>query len=104
VPLYLLTNAGSITEKRETEIINSKLNSNFAVENVMLCHTPLGSPEMVDFYKDKVVLTAAPNEHSCGEIAEAYGYKHWISLLEYNCIYPYIGAIALEWSPCFYKY
>ena len=29
IPLYLLTNAGSITEKRETEIINAKLNSNF---------------------------------------------------------------------------
>ena len=48
VPFYLLTNAGSITEKHEAEIINSKLNSNLAVENVMLCHTPLGAPEMVE--------------------------------------------------------
>ena len=70
----------------------------------MLCHTPLGAPEMVDFYKDKVVLTAAPNEYSSSLIAEEYGYQNHISLIEYICIYPHITGFALEWSAPFYDY
>jgi hypothetical protein len=70
----------------------------------MVCHSPLGSPEMVDFYKDKVVMTVATKEKSCGEIAEDYGYKHHISLMEFLSIYPAMGGIAVGWDARFYEY
>ena len=104
VPLYLLSNAGGISEKQATQKINSKLNVSIDTKNVILSHTPLGASEMVDFYKDKVVLTAGPNQQTCGQLAEEYGYKQHISLLEFLCIYPHAAGFALEWSAPFYEY
>jgi hypothetical protein len=58
---------------------------------------------MVNYFKNKVVLTAATKEHSCGEIAEYYGYKHHISLIEFLAIYPAMGGISIGWNARFYE-
>ena len=99
-----MSNATGVTEGKETQRLNSKLNTNLASKNVMVSHSALGSAEMVNFYKDKVVLTAGPSQEICGQIAEEYGYKQHISLLEYLCIYPHMAGFALEWSAPFYEF
>ena len=104
IPLYITSNAGGISEKQETQMLSSKLNVKVNPKSVILSHTPLGAAEMVDYYSDKVVLTAGPTEESCRNIAEEYGYKQYISLLEFLCIYPHSAGFALEWSAPFYDY
>ena len=88
----MLTNAGSITETQETQILNESLNTDLEVDKVLLCHTPLGQKDIVESYKDKVIVTAAPNENACLTIAEEYGYKNYLSLFEFACIYPNLGG------------
>lgn len=104
VPLYLLSNSGGISEKQEAQMLSSKLNIKLNPKSVILSHTPLAAPEMVDYYSDKVVLTAGPTEKICRNLAEEYGYKQYVSLLEFLCIYPHSAGFALEWSAPFYEY
>ena len=64
---------------------------------------------MVQKYKDKIILTAAPNEVSCSAIALEYGYNKHITLTEFACIYAFptynnFSEYLIKDSPKFYKY
>lgn len=100
----MMSNSGGISEKQKVQILNSKFNIKLNPKDLILSHTPLGAAGMVEYFQDKVVLTVGPTEESCLGLAEEYGYKQYISLLEFLCIYPHSAGFALEWSAPFYDY
>jgi ribonucleotide monophosphatase NagD (HAD superfamily) len=89
----LLTNNGKVTEKQFITNLNKRFNSSLLESQLILCHTPLR--DIAPSFKNKVILTTAPNELGSAAIAIEYGFTHHINLIEYCCLYPNIASLTL---------
>lgn len=89
----LLTNGGMVTEKDKAEHLNELLglkDEKFEEKHIVLCHTPLGEPQIVDRYKDDIVLVAGVRGTQT-QLAENYKLHRYVSLEEYAALQPWIS-------------
>ena len=93
IPFALMTNGGGITEPEKAEDINRRLGLPFCPEeglklhgdHMILCHTPLRDPELLEVYGDKYVIVTGTYEEL--HVAQVYGYKKAIHVEELAAFY-----------------
>ncbi len=92
IPLALMTNGGGIPEPDKAEDINRRLGLPYEGEalklhgdHMILCHTPLRDPELLEQYKDKHVIVTGTYEEL--DVALLYGYTKAIHIEEFAVFY-----------------
>ena len=95
LPFALMTNGGGLPEPAKADDINSRIGLPFSEcasqykllgEHMILCHTPLKDPAIVEKYQDRhVIVTGCYKEL---EVAQYYGYHKAIHVDELACFFP----------------
>jgi hypothetical protein len=94
IPFTLMTNGGGLPEPEKAEDINSRIGLPAADcenqlkltgDHMILCHTPLKDPALLEKYQEKVVIVTGRYEEL--NVALFYGYKKAIHVEELACFY-----------------
>lgn len=92
----MLTNGGMLTELQKANKDNKTLGyeigseCSFKKEHLVLCHTPLGEPHIIDKYKDNFVLCVGPRGTQL-PLAENYKIHKYISIDELAALNPEVS-------------
>lgn len=96
----MLTNGGGLPESEKAEEVNRKVglpmvsldpentNDNLKLlgEHMILCHTPLSDPVILEEFRDKFVLVSGFYDEL--RVAQHYGYKYAVHVEELAAVYP----------------
>lgn len=94
IPFVLMTNGGGLPEPAKAEDINRRLNlpkeechgkRKLEGDHMILCHSPLRDPLILDLYRDKHVIVTGMYEEL--DVALYYGYNKAIHVEELAVLY-----------------
>ena len=99
IPFAFLTNGGMETEQQKADKMNALLKftpeeGQITKENVFLCHTIFGSPQIQSEYSEKMVLVDGVSKDDVG-LAHSYGFKKVVTLQELTALYPNISPVVM---------
>lgn len=94
LPFIFLTNGGTTTEQSKIDKMNECLKLNpengpsVKIEQMIMSHTVFQDESIQKKYKNKTVLIDCSTDDRVKPIAEGYGFKNYITLLELMALYP----------------
>ena len=99
IPFTCLTNGGGSTEKKKVAKLNKQLQltsrtGQLTEKELIQSHTVFSDPSFLEKYQDKWILVEGLGYEDV-KIAESYGYKKAISLMEVMSLYPTAAPTAI---------